>query len=95
MKKPLSTLQDWHLLRRECRYHIFTSDIMWLVKANMCPVESVIRLMLMNFMPLMPMSLKLLYSPGLMYIILPLYWGCSYISQWPSITLQDWQSFML
>ncbi|TNN42681.1 hypothetical protein EYF80_047111 [Liparis tanakae] len=38
---------------------------------------SVMRFMLMNFMPLMPMSLKLLYSPGLMYIILPLYWGCS------------------
>ncbi|KAG7260515.1 hypothetical protein CRUP_011780 [Coryphaenoides rupestris] len=55
---------------------------------------SVIRLMLMNLWPLMPMSLKLLYSPGLMYIILPLYWGCSYISQWPSITLQDWQSDM-
>ncbi|KAF3843577.1 hypothetical protein F7725_002426 [Dissostichus mawsoni] len=30
---------------------------------------------------LMPMSLKFLYSPGLMYIILPLNWGCSYISQ--------------
>ncbi|TNN37221.1 Gamma-crystallin M1 [Liparis tanakae] len=58
-------------------------------------MDSLTRLMLMNLMPLMPMSLKLLYSPGLMYIILPLYWGCSYISQWPSITLQDWQSFML
>ncbi|KAF3843561.1 hypothetical protein F7725_002410 [Dissostichus mawsoni] len=60
MKQPLSTLQDWHLLRLE---------------------ESVIRLMLMNLWPLMPMSLKFLYSPGLMYIILPLNWGCSYISQ--------------
>ncbi|TNN60278.1 hypothetical protein EYF80_029531 [Liparis tanakae] len=58
------------------------------------PKESLMRLMLMNLMPLMPMSLKLLYSPGLMYIILPLNWGCSYISQWPSITWQDWQSFM-
>ncbi|KAF3843544.1 hypothetical protein F7725_002393 [Dissostichus mawsoni] len=43
--------------------------------------ESVMRLMLMNLWPLMPMSMKFLYSPGLMYIILPLNWGCSYISQ--------------
>ncbi|KAF3843542.1 hypothetical protein F7725_002391 [Dissostichus mawsoni] len=57
--------------------------------------ESMIRLMLMNLWPLMPISLKLLYSPGLMYIILPLKLGCSYISQFPSITLQDMQSDML
>ncbi|TNN55279.1 hypothetical protein EYF80_034545 [Liparis tanakae] len=65
-------------------------DPPWLARQ----MESLMRLMLMHLMPLMPMSLKLLYSPGLMYTILPLYWGCSYISQWPSITLQDWQSFM-
>ncbi|TNN37220.1 hypothetical protein EYF80_052607 [Liparis tanakae] len=83
MNRPLSTLQEWHLLRWEA------------MSEQSLLHMSVMRLMLMNFMPLMPMSLKLLYSPGLMYIILPLYWGCSYISQWPSITLQDWQSFML
>ena len=31
-----------------------------------------IRLMLINLLLLTPMSLKLLYSPGLRYIILPL-----------------------
>ena len=33
---------------------------------------SMIRLMLINLLLLTPMSLKLLYSPGLRYIILPL-----------------------
>ncbi|TNN30644.1 hypothetical protein EYF80_059206 [Liparis tanakae] len=88
MKQPLSTLQDWHLLS------FSDLNIASIKHTASDTIESVMRLMLMNLMPLMPMSLKLLYSPGLMYTILPLYWGCSYISQWPSITLQDWQSFM-
>ncbi|KAF3843541.1 hypothetical protein F7725_002390 [Dissostichus mawsoni] len=43
--------------------------------------ESIIRLTELSFMPLNPISFMLLYSPGLRYIILPLNWGCSYISQ--------------
>lgn len=50
--------------------------------------------MLMNLMLLRPISLKLRYSPGLKYIILPRNWGCSNNSQWPSITWQDMQSFV-
>lgn len=41
-----------------------------------------------------PTSPKLLYSPGLRYIILPSKLGRSYISQWPCVTLQDWQPDM-
>eukprot|EP00064_Thunnus_orientalis_P022289 superscaffoldBa00007391_g22481 len=49
------------------------------------------RLMLMNLKLPMPRFMKVLCSPGLMYTILPLNWGCSNISQCPSITLQDMQ----
>lgn len=40
------------------------------------------------------MSRRFLCSPDLTYSIRPLKLGCSNISQWPSSTLQDWQSDM-
>lgn len=43
---------------------------------------------------LIVMSRRFLCSPGLTYSIRPLKLGCSNISQWPSSTLQDWQSDM-